>query len=237
MSDTWTIVWKEWRDMIFPGGKMESLRPIIFIALLGIAWPLIYGLRWLELSTVMVFLSVYVPFFFILNYIGDAFAGERERHTLETLLASRISDRAILWGKVIATVGYIWGMSLIASFLGMVVVNLSKAQAPWMFYTAAGQWLEVLLLILLACLLSASGGILVSLHSATVRQAQQTLLLGSLVLGVAIFFVVRAVPLQVIQTMSISQILLIAMLVLVVIDAILMAIAMASFHRSRLIAN
>jgi hypothetical protein len=62
-------------------------------------------------------------------------------------------------------------------------------------------------------------------------------MLSSLVLGVAIFFVVRAVPLQVIQTMSISQILLIAMLVLVVIDVILLAIAMVSFHRSRLIAN
>ena len=216
---------------------MESLRPIIFIALLGVVWPLIYGLGWLELSTAMVLLSVWVPFFFILNYIGDAFAGERERHTLETLLASRISDRAILLGKVIATVGYIWGMSLIASLLGAVVVNLAKGQGPWMFYTPVSRWLAVLLLILLACLLSASGGILVSLHSATVRQAQQTLILSSLVLSVAIYFVVRAVPPQVFQTMSTSQILLIAMLVLVVIDAILLAIAMASFHRSRLIAN
>jgi ABC-2 type transport system permease protein len=237
MSDTWTIVWKEWRDVIFPGGKVESLRPVIFIALLGILWPLIYGLSWLRLSTVMVFLSVYVPFFFILNYIGDAFAGERERHTLETLLASRISDQAILWGKVIATVGYIWGMSLIASFLGLVVVNLAKAQSPWRFYTPTGEWLEVLILILLACLLSASGGILVSLHSATVRQAQQTLLLSSLVLGVAIFFVGRAVPLQLVQAMSISQIFLIAILVLAVIDAILLGISLASFHRSHLISN
>jgi ABC-2 type transport system permease protein len=237
MSDIWTIVWKEWRDAIFPGGKMESLRPLIFIALLGVFWPMITGQNWLEVSTAMVLLSIWFPFFFILNYIGDAFAGERERHTLETLLASRISDRAILWGKVIATVGYIWGMSLIASLLGVVVVNLSKGQGPWVFYAPVSGWLGVLIFTLLACLLSASGGILVSLHSATVRQAQQTLLLSSLVLSVAIYLLIRILPLQAILAMNASQIFLIAMLVLAVLDAILLAIAMASFHRSRLIAN
>lgn len=235
MSDIWTIVWKEWRDGLFPGGKMESLRPLIFIALLGILWPLISGRSWLTLSTFMVLMSVWFPFFFILNYIGDAFAGERERHTLETLLASRISDQAILLGKLIATVSYIWGMALIASLLGMVVLNLSKGQGPWMFYTPFSHWLGVLFFTLLACLLSASGGILVSLHSATVRQAQQTLLLSSLVLSMAIYFIVRTVPPQVFTAMSYSQIVLIAVLVLTVIDAILLAISMASFHRSRLI--
>jgi ABC-2 type transport system permease protein len=235
MSDLWTMVWKEWRDSLFPGGKMESLRPIIFITLLGVIWPWIIGLSWLSLSTPMVLFSVWFPFFFILNYIGDAFAGERERHTLETLLASRMSDRAILWGKVIATVGYIWGMALIASLLGTVVVNLTQSQSPWMFYTPVSSWLVVLIFSLLACLLSASGGILVSLHSATVRQAQQTMLLGSLVLSMAIFFGVRAIPEQVLAAMSTSQIALAAMLFLAIIDAILLAISMASFHRARLI--
>jgi ABC-2 type transport system permease protein len=237
MSDIWTIVWKEWRDSIFPAGKMDNLRPIIFIAILGILWPLINGLSWLKLSAEMVLLSIYFPFFFILNYIGDAIAGERERHTLETLLASRISDQAILWGKVIATVGYIWGIALVSSFLGVIVVNLSKGLSPWMFYSPVSQWLEVLILILLACLLSASGGVLVSLHSATVRQAQQTLLLSSLVLGLGIFLLGRALALQVVLAMCYSQILLIAMLILAVIDAILLAVSMASFHRSRLILN
>jgi hypothetical protein len=57
------------------------------------------------------------------------------------------------------------------------------------------------------------------------------------VLGLGIFLLGRAVSLQVILAMSNSQILLIAMLVLAVIDAILLAVSMASFHRSRLILN
>ena len=235
MSDTWTIVWKEWRDSIFPGGKVEFYRPLVFIAFLGIIMPLIDRQGWLALSSAMVLGSVFFPYFYILTYIGDAFAGERERHTLETLLASRIADRAILWGKVIAAVSYVWGMTVIASLLGLVVVNLAEGPGPWMFYTPVSGWLTVLLATILSCLLAASGGILVSLHSATVRQAQQTLSLGSLVLFVVVFLGVRAVPAQLLLSMSTSQIFLIAMLVLAAIDAILLAIAMASFHRSRLI--
>jgi ABC-2 type transport system permease protein len=216
---------------------VEYIRPVLFIALLGIIWPLITGQPWLTLSTGTLLICVIFPFFYILNYVGDAFAGERERHTLETLLASRISDQSILWGKVIATVGYIWGMALIASLLGAVVVNLSIGQGPWMFYTPISHWLGMLVLTMLTCLLSASGGILVSLHSATARQASQMLLLSMLSLLVVIYFLVRAVPVQLIQALGYSQIMLIAMLVLAVIDAILLVISMASFRRSRLILN
>jgi ABC-2 type transport system permease protein len=183
----------------------------------------------------MVLASILFPYYFILLYIGDTFAGERERHTLETLLASRISDRAILWGKVISTVCYIWGMALIASLLSMIVVNLALAQGLWMFYTPVSGWSAVLIFGLLACLLAASSGILVSLHSATVRQAQQILGLGSLALFVVIYFVVRALPPQLFLGMSSSQMFLIAMLVMAILDAVLLGISMASFHRSRLI--
>jgi ABC-2 type transport system permease protein len=235
MSDIGTIVWKEWRDSIFPGGKMEFFRPLVFIAFLGIIVPLIDRQEWLTLSTAMGLASVFFPYFYILNYIGDTFAGERERHTLETLLASRISDRAILWGKVISTVSYIWGMTVIASLLGLVVVNLAKGPGPLMFYTPVSGWLAVLIASMLACLLAASGGILVSLHSATTRQAQQTLLLGSLALFVVIYLVVRALPPQLFLGMSSPQMFLIAMLVMAILDAVLLGISMASFHRSRLI--
>ena len=54
----------------------------------------------------------------IISFIGDAIAGERERHTLETLLASRMPDRAILLGKVIAIVLYAWGMGVLSLLPG-----------------------------------------------------------------------------------------------------------------------
>jgi ABC-2 type transport system permease protein len=234
MNDLWTMVWKEWRDAFFPQGRMVNLGSLMFLSLLGIVFPLIDRQGWLTLSTAMVLLNIFFPYYFILVYIGDSFAGERERHTLETLLASRISDRAILWGKVVSTIGYIWGMTLVASMLSMVVVNLVLG-SPWTFYSPIGLWLGVLILSLLACLFSASGGILVSLHSRTTRQASQTFALGSLGLFLAVYLVVRALPPQLFAGLSGSQIMVLVMVFFAIIDAILLSISMASFHRSHLI--
>jgi ABC-2 type transport system permease protein len=234
MNDLWTMVWKEWRDTFFPQGRLANVGSLMFIALLGVVFPLIDRQGWLTLSAPMVLLNIFFPYYYILVYIGDSFAGERERHTLETLLASRISDRAILWGKVLSTVGYIWGMTLFASLLSMVVVNLAQGGA-WMYYSPISQWLGVLILSLLACLFSASGGILVSLHSQTARQAAQTFSLGSLGLFMAVYLILRALPPRLFAGLSGSQILLMVILFLAVLDSVLLAITMVSFRRSHLI--
>jgi ABC-2 type transport system permease protein len=93
---------------------------------------------------------------FVIILISDAIAGERERHTLETLLASRISDQAILLGKVLVTVGYNWGMTLFCLLLGSVVVNLSQGLAQWVFYAPINLFVVVLILSFLTILLAAS---------------------------------------------------------------------------------
>lgn len=232
MRDIGTMVWKEGRDTIFPRGRVGNLSSLVFIALLGIVFPLIDRVGWLTISVQMVLLNLLFPFYYILVYIGDSFAGERERHTLETLLASRIPDRAILWGKVLSTVGYIWAMTVISSLLSVVVVNLAQGQWPWTFYTPFSGWLIVLVACMLVCVLAASGGILVSLHSATTRQAQQILLLGSLGLFILLYLVFSALPSQWFEGLSGSQIFLIGMLVTFALDAVLLAITMASFRRS-----
>jgi ABC-2 type transport system permease protein len=154
---------------------------------------------------------------------------------LETLLASRISDRAILLGKVIVTVGYTWVMVLFSLLLGCLVVNLTKGAGMWVFYAPISSFFYVLVLSLLISLLAASGGVLVSLHSPTVRQAQQTLLLSTLGLGLVFYLVLRAVPADLLASLSTNQILFIILLVLAVLDVILVGIALASFKRSRLI--
>ena len=106
-----------------------------------------------------------------------------------------------------------------------------------MWHFTGSAILNLLIFTLLACLLSTSGGILVSLHSATARQAQQNLLLSAVALSLAIYFGINAIPQQVLLAMNATQISLIVMLFLAVIDAILLAISIASFHRSRLISN
>ncbi len=183
----------------------------------------------------VILVVVYISFFFISSFIGDAIAGEHERHTLETLLASRISDRAILLGKVIVTVGYTWLLVLVSLMIGALVVNVTKGPGPWTFYAPFSLLIYTLVLSLLSSLLVASGGVLVSLHSPTVRQAQQTLAIASIVLAVLLVLGIRSLPSNLISSLNNNQIALIILIGIAILDAILLAVALASFKRSRLI--
>jgi ABC-2 type transport system permease protein len=235
MSDLLTMMWKESKDLLFQGGWRALIRPVLLIGILGVYLPLQFGLPWLSLSAIELFVVIWIPFFVIISFMGDAIAGERERHTLETLLASRISDRAILLGKVIVTVGYAWGMALVSLLLGLVLVNLFHGYGSWAFYHPFDLFLEVLALSLLSCVLGASAGVLISLRSATVRQAQQILSVGTLVLIFGGVLALQALPASFISSLSYSQAVFLFIAVIAVLDAILLGVSLVSFQRSRLI--
>ncbi len=235
MNDLWTMIWKEWKDFLFSGGRSDLLRPLLNIAVLGIILPLSFSQGWINLDPAPVLIVLFTPFMFVILIISDAIAGERERHTLETLLASRISDRSILLSKVLVAVAYNWGVTLLCLLLGAVAVNLSQGLRPWEFYKPISLFSVVLVLCFLTTLLAASGGVLISLKSATVRQASQTMLLGLIILGLAISTVVRLLPSALTASLTTPQIVGIIMLVLAVLDAILLAASLTSFQRSRLI--
>jgi ABC-2 type transport system permease protein len=237
MSDLLTMMWKESKDLLFQGGWRAWIRPVLLVGILGVYLPVQFGLGWLELSPIEMYVILWIPFSVIISFIGDAIAGERERHTLETLLASRISDRAILLGKVIVTVGYAWGMALVSLLLGLVLVNLLSGHGSWAFYHPLDVFLEALALSLLSCVLGASAGVLISLRSATVRQAQQILSVGTLVLIFGGIFALRALPASFVSSLSYSQFLLLVIAVLAVLDAILLGWSLLSFQRSRLIVS
>ena len=234
MSDIWTMMWKETKDSVLQGGLTTWIRPLLLVGVLGIVFPWRLGQQWLDLTPLVVGLNLYVPFTVILSFVGDAIAGERERHTLETLLASRISDRAILLGKVIVTTLYAWGTALVGLLIGLIVANLSKKQGSWEFYTHIDLLLEALALSLLASLLGVSGGVLISMRSATVRQAQQIVIVATLVLIAGGVALLKLLPASTISSLSPSQIWLIVIGVLAVLDAILLGISLVSFRRSLL---
>ena len=234
MSDIWTMMWKESKDVLFQGGWRSLIRPLIVVGIMGIYLPLQLGPQWVDLTPIGMLLLLWIPFFVIISFIGDVIAGERERHTLETLLASRMPDRAILLGKVVATVLYAWGMGVLSLLLGLVLVDLFRTQGNWMFYPL-DLFVDALVLILLASVLGTSAGVLISLRVATVRQAQQILSIGTIVFVFGVTFVLRAVPANVFSSLTYAQFLLIAMAFLAVLDAILLGLALVSFQRSRLI--
>lgn len=237
MNDIWTIMWKESKDLLFRGWR-ASILPLLLTGIMGIYLPLQFGIQWLALSPIEMFVILWIPFFVIISVMGDAIAGERERHTLETLLASRISDRAILLGKVMVTVGYAWGMALVGLLLGLILVNLFGGNGGgWTFYHPFDLFLEALALTLATCLLGASAGVLVSLRTSTVRQAQQILSISTLVLMFGGISALQILPANFLASLTYSQFLLLILAVFAVLDVILLGASLVSFRRSRLIVS
>jgi ABC-2 type transport system permease protein len=172
--------------------------------------------------------------------IADSFAGERERHTLETLLVSPLPDRAILLGKVAAAVGYGWGTTIAALLIALVTLNLAFAQGQILLFPPIIA-LGGLALSLLGAGLVASAGVLVSLRAASVQQAQQSLSLAILLLLFVPVFGVQALPgdwklslARAVAGASIPEVILAVAALLAALDAALLAAALARFQRDRL---
>lgn len=241
IADAWTVMWKEWKEILqgsgLRGGRLSLL---IFIGVFGIFLPLQMGRAWVESPVVLIYWA-WVPFFMVNGVIADSFAGERERHTLESLLASRLSDRAILFGKVGAAIGYGWGLTLVSLLLGLVTVNLTHARGTLLLYPATVSGASVGLSFLCSAL-AAGSGVLVSLRAATARQAQQTLGIAIMLLLFVPVFGVQALPpewkaslLKSLMVANVGEIVLIVATVLALLDIGLLAVAMKQFQRARLI--
>jgi ABC-2 type transport system permease protein len=111
----------------------------------------------------------------------DTIAGERERHTLETLLATPVGDFDILVGKLVAVVAYGWSLAVCEMFVvALAALITGGGQSPFDGATLAG----VAALALLEAALSAIVGVLVSIGSPTVRAAQRSMALFSMVGGI-----------------------------------------------------
>ena len=162
----------EFRDQLLRL-RRGGLSALIVLLMLGIFTPLQMGPLWLT-SPLMLAYWPLLSSGMVSTLIADAFAGERERHTLETLLASRLSDTSILLGKVLAAILYGLLFTFANITVGIISINLKHFgggfQSPPLVHIA-----YMLVLVTLACSTLAGIGVFISLKAATVRQAQQTL--------------------------------------------------------------
>jgi ABC-2 type transport system permease protein len=241
ISDITTIIWKEFKELLiqkpnFRGGWVGLL---IFIAVFGILLPLQSGRAWVETPIGIIYWA-WVPFMMVSTVIADSFAGERERHTLETLLASRLTDKAILFGKIGAAIAYGWGLTLISLLLGLVTVNVAFAPGNLLMYPADIGFSILVISFLLAALASTLG-VLLSLRASSVRSAQQMLGVVAL-LPLLLILIVPMLPVSIteqafsmVMTRNVMTMVLPVIIGLVLLDSVLLATAMGRFQRARLI--
>jgi len=168
--------------------------------------------------------------------VPESIAGERERHTLETLLASRLPDRAILLGKLLVPLAVGWGAATLANLWSAVVVNVAHWEGEILFFTLPIA-LGSLALSFLMATLTAGAGVFISLRTATAQEATQILtaiiLIPPMLLQV-IPLLFRDQMKQFLDTVNGPQLLVTVVAVLAALDVIVLLGTVARFRRSRL---
>jgi ABC-2 type transport system permease protein len=236
-QDILTVIWKERKGLFrYRGSRTRFLLVLLSPLLLATVFPLQAGADWGD-GPLPVLLSAVVPIVLMGITIPDSFAGERERHTLDTLLASRLPDRAILIGKLAVSIAFAWGITLLFLLVGLVTVNVAFwSSGPHLISptTALGS----VALSLLMSILLAGTGVLVSMRAATVQEAAQTLM--------AIFLV----PPMVLQAVALlfrdqlygflraqdgNQFLLVTLAILAILSIGVATAAVLRFRRPRLV--
>lgn len=238
VDDIRTVMWKERRSMLHQqGGRarvaITLLTPVVFAVFL----PWRMGPDFFVDRVIPTGISILMPLVLIALIVPAAFAGEREQHTLETLLASRLPDRAILFGKMGFGLLTGWGMGLLVLLLGAVVVNVVHWTGQLMFF----RWQDFLIYATVSLLMAttvAAVGVLVSLNAPTVQDAAQRLmtifLLPAIALQIAgLFFMDRLDA--IIPRMNGTRILGGMIVVLLVLALVATLAAMSRFRRDRLI--
>ncbi len=246
IADILTVAWKERKGLFRPRGSRRSgammlLAPVMLTILL----PLQIGEGFLTMPFVLIMTFV-VPMAIMLVTIPDSFAGERERHTLETLLASRLPDRAILLGKLIVPVVFAWTVLAIAHIIALVIFNVAHWDGSLRVHPPT-LLLGIIGLGLLLPLIGGALGVIFSLRAASVQAAAQTLVLV-LFSPLIVLQIVGAVAVgagrgqigntfEALETANWTVILVLLLAALLIVTFLLLVTAIARFQRARLILN
>jgi ABC-2 type transport system permease protein len=239
IDDIKTVLWKEVKEEII-SNKQVLLGLLVTVPFFGVIFPWNMGRAFVEEPYLQIFLSV-IPLVMVINILTDSFAGERERHTLETLLATRLSDHAILFGKILSAVTYGWGVTILTILAGLITINVVFGQGQLLLFSPL-EGLLIILITLLLSILATSAGVLVSLRASTVRQAETLFLVGLAAFAfipMAIAFILpddlKERVMDQLVSFGLDNVMILLVFVLIALIAIVLAIAMNRFQRSKLI--
>lgn len=235
IADILTMIWKERKGLFTRSNRNRIIAPVLII---GIVLPLMQKEDWFTTAFSLT-VAILIPFILVGMVIPESFAGERERHTLETLLASRLPDQAILLGKLGLAIAYGWVATLIVLAVSVVVANIMIWDGQIHLFPATLVFADVVISLLFAILV-AMLGVLVSLHSPTVQGAQQMLLTAVMILQIVPFLLMTVVPggegiLRQILNTDFVQVIIVMIAVLGIINVGLFFVVLTRFQRARLI--
>lgn len=220
----------------YRGGKMRFVLTLLSPLLLAfyVSWS--SGVRWVE-QPVPVLPCALVAVLAVIIVVPESFAGERERHTLETLLASRLGDGSILFGKIGVAVVFSMTLVMMVLVLGLITANIFHWNDELLLYTAGNLTVTLTVSVLMSVFV-ASLGVILSLGSETVQEATQTLagavLVPPIILGMLVLIFKRQfIYVLILIGRPFSG--MAVFLIFVLIDVLLLAEVRRRFQRSRLL--
>jgi ABC-2 type transport system permease protein len=240
IEDILTVMWKESKSIFrYQGSRARFLLVLMTPVLLAVVLPWQWGAEWVQ-QVPSVILSILIPVVIVGVTVPDSFAGERERHTLGTLLASRLPDRAILIGKLTVSIVFAWVVTVVVLLASLITVNIAHGDGALILYTPVVAFAD-LSLSFLAAVLFAATGVLISMRAKTVQQAAQVLmsilLVPAMLLQLVLFVFLTQFRdlIDRIVSQDGRQLLAVVLAVLVVLAAGMLIAAVAKFRRSRLV--
>lgn len=235
-ADIKTLIWKEIKVQFRGSAKKSNfLWQLLAPITLASVFPITWGPDWVKEFPPLI-IAFITPALIAAAMIPDSFAGERERHTLDTLLASCLPDRAILLGKMLPAIIIGWGAALLINLISLIVVNLFHGSTGFLFYSpniAGG----ILFLSFLSATLMAGSGVLTSLTAATAQEAGQKLMMFILIPAMALQIIPMLFMdqiLGIITTLDGEQILIVFGASLLAVDLLILLIASNKFQRTEL---
>ncbi len=191
MSDFITVLGKELRELVSERHSRRALtiQVTIGVLVLGLVGPRADAAAWANGEALAIVPFAILPGTFAAGIAADAFAGELERKTLETLLATPLSLGALLMAKV-ATALVV--AAVIAAF-GLVAAGITLRAVPH-----AAILVGALGGALTSALVTSSFALMFSIRVPHARAAQQLSALSSLAFSAATAFTWKAAKLRMI---------------------------------------
>lgn len=229
MRDIMIVFRKEMKEWLHAKGGLASIvfNLLIYMGMFGVVLPLAQVEIWKVPNQLLVFYFFFLPSLIASTTTADAFAGERERKTLETLLSTRLSDRAIFLGKLAAVFVYTATMLFAVDLTVLTVVNIADGSPH--FFMFPGETLFMLgPLAWIVTLFVANLGLFISLKVQSARIAQQIGSFGSLLISLPVLFGVVELSMSWKNLLMVGTVLLVAV-------AVSTAASIALFQRQKLI--
>ena len=244
IRDVRVVLWKEWRELLGMQSNQVGMMVVGFITIILMVYASTWRLISVEvLESPFVLGSVYFSLIIASSLSVDAFAGERERHTLETILASRLVDEGILFGKMLAISLFGWAVSFVIPLALLLEVNLRFLGSAPHFYHA-DIFLGLLGLGFLVSVFGASAGCVASVRASSMQQANIFMLVTMsvpLIIPMVIRFALPEEQLKRVEEffkeLDLGQILWVVAAFFISVNIAFILIARGLFKRSRLIVS